>query len=65
MSAVRMPNAENMGIGANPKMANPRIEEAAEATSAMPAPLAAFRKACSRFSDLPISSLNRMVMWTE
>ena len=54
--AVRMPKAENMGMGANPRMANPSIEETAEAARAMPVPLAALRKAFMRLSDLASSS---------
>ena len=65
ITAVSCPYAANMGIGANPRIANPTMLDAAEATKATPVPLAVILMASVvllvRFS----SSLNRSVMCIE
>lgn len=65
MTAVRTPQAENIGMGAKAMMVNPTMLVAAEAMRAIPVPWAAWRSACTLSAALVSSSRNLCVMWIE
>ena len=65
ITAVSWPYDANIGIGANPKITNPTMLDAADDSKATPVPLDALVIAAALERFLFNSSLNRSVIWIE
>ena len=63
--AVNWPYDANIGIGANPRITNPTMLDAADASNATPVPLEALLIAVTLEGFLFSSSLNLSVIWIE